>query len=64
MRPAAAVPAQAVSEELKDLLNRMLHIDPTLRARMVDVVNHPWLSDDHPEIPFSEFLADMESRKK
>ena len=54
----------AISDPLKDLLNRMMNIDPTQRARMIDVVNHPWLSGGQEEISDEEFKADMDSRKE
>jgi len=41
-----------VSESAKDLIKRMLRVDPNKRYRVSDIVNHPWFMGTD-EVPYS-----------
>lgn len=36
-----------VSESVKDLIRKMMCVDPVKRLTIDDVLKHPWLADDH-----------------
>jgi len=36
-----------VSESAKDLIRKMMCIDPVKRLSIADALEHPWLADDH-----------------
>eukprot|EP00039_Didymoeca_costata_P026012 m.14696 g.14696 ORF g.14696 m.14696 type:complete len:663 (-) comp5189_c0_seq1:63-2051(-) len=49
-----------ISEDLKNLLNRMFHLDPELRITMDDIETHDWLEDTI--IDEKKFFEEMRSR--
>ena len=36
-----------ISNEAKDLVKRMLHIDPTRRPTAANILKHPWIVNRH-----------------
>ena len=38
-----------ISDEVKDLINRMLQINPIKRITMKEIKSHPWYLKDLPE---------------
>lgn len=38
---------EAVSEDAKDLIRKMLIVDPSQRISTTDILQHPWLLEDH-----------------
>ncbi|KAJ3113017.1 protein kinase, AMP-activated, alpha 2 catalytic subunit [Phlyctochytrium bullatum] len=41
-------PLENVSESVKDLIARMLTVDPVQRAKMHEIINHPWTNLEYP----------------
>lgn len=39
-----------ISESAKDLVRRMLMLDPAERITVYEALNHPWLKVEHPRL--------------
>ena len=49
------------TEEFKDLVQQMLHLDPNQRPTMEQILAHPWMQGGEPSE--SEVVAEFRSRK-
>ena len=59
-QPIAGYPDMDTSGELKDLINRILDLDPVRRITMAQILEHPWLQGD--DEPDDTYQAEMETR--
>lgn len=52
-----------LSEEVRDLINKMTHPDPCKRATIEEVLSHPWLNQENDEELHSSIYQEMSARK-
>lgn len=57
----ATFPNLAISEELKDLFNRIFDVDPKQRIKMDEILDHEWL-DEEDDDDEEAFFTEMRSR--
>ena len=52
-----------VSDECRDFLNCLLCSDPSKRSSVIEVLDHPWISNLEGCIPSSEIFLEMKARE-